>query len=59
VSVVKTLDVFCDGKHCTRWSPGVSGQGATAFAAVDVAKKSGWTHKYGKDYCPKCSLEGL
>ena len=59
MSIVVTLDVFCDGKDCYDWTSGVTSRGkGSHFLARQEASKRGWKVKIvdGKrlDLCPDC-----
>ena len=62
MAICFTVDVMCDGDvdghACGAWTFGtvqyhsISG---TRKIAREGAKKEGWVHKNGKDYCPGCT----
>jgi len=55
MSIIKSLDVSCDGEDCANWTEGcVSG---TPAGARSSAHRQGWTVKGGLDLCPGCSVE--
>lgn len=61
MTIVKTLDVFCDadvdGEMCAEWGYGCTGVDAVYGAARARVRESGWTHRNGKDLCPEHSGE--
>ena len=52
MSIVIRTDVFCD--ICSDWIGEVSGPKPNRKIALLRAKKVGWKHKDGKDFCPSC-----
>lgn len=58
MSIIKTLDVSCDGEDCMNWVHGVVGRRVYVHRARHAALKEGWKVKIidGKrvDLCPGC-----
>lgn len=52
MSIVKTYDVFCDGKDCVSWDDNAS-SGTKALAAK-AAERHGWVAVGFKHFCPLC-----
>lgn len=62
MSICFTADVMCngdEGQHiCAEWVFGTvqyHNTSGTRKIAREKAKKAGWIHKDGKDYCPECA----
>jgi len=54
MSIIKTLDVFCD-KCGTNWVHGcING---SAKKAREKAKQKHWKRIKKRDLCPKCAIE--
>ena len=58
MTVIKTLDIFCDGDDCHSWVHGVVGRRVYVHRARHEALQKGWALKVidGKqvDLCPDC-----
>lgn len=58
MSITISTDVFCDGfADCSQWIEGVTGPRSDVKSARKNAKRYGWKHRAGKDYCPACQTE--
>jgi hypothetical protein len=58
MSIIKTLDVFCDGEGCGIWVHGDCGKVVSYSKARRDAAKTGWGIRYvdglQSDLCPDC-----
>lgn len=54
MSLLISTDVSCDG-DCSQWTEGTTGMRTDARTARKAAKRAGWIHLRGRDYCPRCA----
>lgn len=58
MSIVKTIDVFCDGEGCVNWAENATRTNVHATLVRKRAREDGWIHRHGADLCPTCVANG-
>lgn len=60
MSIVYTADVFCDGHECGQWIHCITdAKPPLKWRSRVQARRHGWAHIKGKDYCPNCLRYGM